>query len=115
MQSKKAASLIESFKHDRVVEFDGELATSMTGIAVSRLSMIAWESMCDCGDFAVTVSDATARDAVDKIGEAGIETTTTGAAGFAALLAISDDEDARTMVGLCADSRVLCIVSERSE
>ena len=115
MQSKKAAALIESFKQDRIVEFDGELATSMTGIAVSHLSMVAWESMRDCGDYAVTVSDAVAKEAVARLGDNGIVTTTTGASGFAALMAIAGDEDMRAKVELNADSRVLCIVSERSE
>lgn len=115
MQSKKAASLLESFRQGEIVEFSGELATSMTGIAVSHLSMVAWESMRECGDFAVTVSDQAARAAVDSLGSIGVITTTTGAAGYAALLSICGDDAARATVGLDAGSRVLCIVSERSE
>ncbi len=61
-------------------------------------SMIAFDSLCRDADIFLTVSDDDAQVATDILGRHGINTTPSGAAGLAGLIALAPNTDSRCLI-----------------
>ena len=83
--------------------------SSMGRLDCKEPSLIALKGLALDADAFVTISEEEAEAAMPMLDGAGLATTTSGGAGLAALLADSGD------LGLTAESRVLCILSEEPE
>jgi diaminopropionate ammonia-lyase len=70
--------------------------------------LIAWEILRGLADCFVTVTDEEALEAVDMLQTVGVETSPSGAAGFAGLVALRGQD----LCGFDANSRVLAFVTE---
>ena len=73
-------------------------------------SHVALEYLAREADAFVTISDVEADAAVAQLGDAGLESSPSGAAGLAALMTCGEAE--RVALGLTGESRVLAVMSE---
>lgn len=101
-----APALTESARAGRLVTTEGPVS-AMGRLDCKTPSMIALAGLLRDADAFVTVSEAEAGHAVARLAAHGIDTTPSGAAGVAALLARSPE--------LPADARVLAVLSEGPE
>ncbi len=74
-------------------------------------SLIALNGLGRDADDFLTVSDAEVSECLPLLARSGLATTASGGAGVAALL----HEDIRSALGIDADARVLCFLSEAAE
>jgi diaminopropionate ammonia-lyase len=106
-----AACLFASAQAGQLATVPHGAPTSMGRLDCYTPSPVAWEILHGLADYFVTVSDAEAEAAVDMLDAAGIETSPSGAAGFAGLLRMRGSAAAAD-AGLDADSRVLVFLTE---
>jgi len=105
VEPEAAPALIESIRAGCAVVTQGPVS-DMGRLDCKEPSLIALKGLAgDADAFALICEEAAAR-AMPVLSEAGLETTTSGGAGLAALL---------EMEPLGADARVLCILSEAPE
>jgi diaminopropionate ammonia-lyase len=86
--------------------------TSMGRLECYAPSLVAWPILQGLASAFVKISDEEVAQAIDRLARWGIETTPSGGAGFAGLLAMLNC-DLREEAGLNSDSRVLVFLSER--
>jgi diaminopropionate ammonia-lyase len=113
----RADCLLRSIEAGRPVAVHGDLETVMAGLACGEVSELAWEILGEGADFALSVGDDWALEAVRVLadpcnGDPAIVAGETGAAGFAALLAALDRQEPRARLGLDRSARVLLLGSE---
>lgn len=101
-----APALIESIRAGRLVETEGPVS-SMGRLDCKTPSMLALADLAHDADKFVTITEAEAALGTDVLAQAGLASTPSGVAGFAALLAGLDD--------IGTQSHVLCILSEGPE
>ena len=104
-EPEAAPALMESIRAGRLVETSGPVSC-MGRLDCKTPSMIALNGLARDADVFATISDADAQLAVDLLAGHGLPTTTSGAAGVAALLAVLD---------LPREAHVLAILSEGPE
>lgn len=101
VEPEAASCLLQSVRSGRLSTGEGPLS-NMGRLDCKEASLIAYESLRSDADYFTTVTDAEAEEAVGKLNDAGIETTPSGAASFAAICKAK----------LTSDSRSLIIVTE---
>jgi diaminopropionate ammonia-lyase len=106
VEPEAAPALLESVRAGHIVTAAGPVS-AMGRLDCKTPSMIALAGLARDADHFVTVSEAEAAAAVERLAAAGIGTTPSGAAGVAALLA--------GRPALPPDARVLVILSEGPE
>ena len=111
VEPEAAPAIMESVGAGHVVKVSGPVS-SMGRLDCKEPSLIALKGLARDADCFVTISEEEAARAMPVLAEAGLATTPSGGAGIAALLASGPFHDA---LGLNADSRVLCILSEGPE
>jgi diaminopropionate ammonia-lyase len=111
VEPDRAPCLTESIRVGRAVRADGP-ASNMGRLDAKEPSHLALISLARDADLFVTISDEEALDTVRFLGEHGIATTPSGAAGVAGLQHVGRD---RQEMFLDGSSRVLTIVSEGPE
>jgi diaminopropionate ammonia-lyase len=92
-----AACLMESVKAERLVRSAGP-ASNMGRLDCKDASLLAFEALREMADVFVTISDAEAAAAAERLAQAGLPTTPSGAAAFAALPLLDLPEDAACLV-----------------
>jgi diaminopropionate ammonia-lyase family len=116
VQSEEADCILQSIRRGTPVPVPGPHNTMMGGIACGEVSSIAWAAIRHTLDFAVSIDDLAAREALIQLSSATddthLEIGETGVAGLAALIAICRDRDAARRIGLDATSIVLCFITE---
>jgi diaminopropionate ammonia-lyase len=114
VEPEDAACLLASARARAPVRLQGALGTAMTCLACGTPSTLAFDILSSAADAFVAVPDAAAEEGVRRLGSgrSRIATTPSGAAGVGALLAAAASPEARERLGLTADSRVACIVTE---
>ncbi|WP_372614893.1 pyridoxal-phosphate dependent enzyme [Aquicoccus sp.] len=100
-----APALTESVRAGRAVVTAGPVS-AMGRLDCKEPSLIALKGLARDADTFVTISEEQAAAAMPQLAGAGLETTPSGGAGLAALLAMDP---------LGPDARVLCILSEAAE
>lgn len=104
VEPEAAPALIDSIKAGHVVDTDGPVS-NMGRLDCKTPSLIALKGLARDADTFVTIRDAQADAVLPQLAAQGLATTQSGAAGLAAL----------GEMGLKADARVLCILSEEAE
>ena len=105
VEPEAAPALLESARAGAVVETTGPVS-AMGRLDCKVPSMIALRGLARDADTFATITEKEARDGVAKLASYGLETTPSGGAGLAALLA---------GLSLPSDARVMAILSEGPE
>ncbi len=113
-----AACLLQSVAARRIVSVPGPHTSIMAGLNCGRPSLIAWPAVSRGIDVLVAVDDEPAREAMRLMALSGIVSGETGASGLGGLLELlrggesPGHEEARRVLGVGPDSRVLIFSSE---
>lgn len=105
-----ALALKASIEAGKSVYTEGPVS-NMGRLDCKEPSLIAFRGLARDANYFLTVSDEVADLATQKLSEVGIDTTPSGAGGFAALFS----GDQLEVLNLDQDSTVLCIISEGAE
>jgi diaminopropionate ammonia-lyase len=119
-EPSRAACLLESAAAGQPTVVGGNLETIMDGLSCGEVSRAGWPAIAATVDAYVAIDDEWAVEAMRMLtaspyGDATMETGASGAAGLAALLALTRDpllDDVRRASGLSATSRVLVFNTE---
>ncbi|WP_102109030.1 pyridoxal-phosphate dependent enzyme [Oceaniglobus roseus] len=113
-----APALIESVRAGRPVVSEGG-ESAMGRLDCKEPSLIALAGLARDADSFLTITEEEAAAALPVLAAAGFETSASGGAGLAALMALAEHADAdsdrarvRELLGLGPRSRALCILSE---
>lgn len=101
-----AAALTDSVRAGELVTTEGPVS-SMGRLDCKTPSMVALSALARDADYFVTISEAEARAGVARLADHGFDTTPSGGAGLAALIA--------GLEGMGTDARVLAFMSEGPE
>lgn len=117
VEPEQADCLLQSARHGRTSATTGSTDSLMAGLACGEASPLAWRFLEHAVDHFMTISDASAAQAMRTFadGEAGdvpIVSGESGAAGLAALVKLASDPVLAGEVGLDGRSRVLLINTE---
>jgi len=117
VEPDQAGCWYASIKAGHSVIVDGDIDSLMAGLSCGEISPLAWQILATGASAAMTIPDAAAMDAMrvladGKAGDRPIVGGESGVAGLAGLLLAAGDDDARAMLGLDENSRVIVIGSE---
>jgi diaminopropionate ammonia-lyase len=112
VEPRTAACLKESARAGAPVTIALDGRTAMGRLECRSPSLAAWPVLAGLAKAFVAIDEAEAAAAVGQLAAAGLATSPSGAAGFAALRAAAADPQARRVLGLAADSRVVVVISE---
>jgi diaminopropionate ammonia-lyase len=113
----QADSPLRSVAAGNRVPAEGNLTTVMDGLSVAQISTLAWPMLDGGAAATVTISDSIAIEALRILAhpvppDPVVELGETGVAAFAGLLAASAEPQARKLLGLDHESRVIAIGCE---
>lgn len=106
----EAACVLASLEQGAPVVMPGPHRSRMEGLNCGEVSLVAWPILRDRVDAAIALSDDTLAEAERLLRADGLDPGPCGAAGIAALLALS--ADGRAALGLDDGSVVLTVVTE---
>lgn len=109
VEPTRAACMLASVEAGRVVQLPGPHTSIMAGLNCGAPSLLAWPIVSRSMDAFVAVGDEWSRRAMRSLARSKIVSGETGAAGLAGLMALldGDDKDARRLLGIDEDTRVL--------
>ncbi|MEH6545818.1 MAG: diaminopropionate ammonia-lyase [Sneathiella sp.] len=97
VEPEAASCLLQSVRAGRMSTGEGPLS-NMGRLDCKEASLIAYEALRADADYFTTVTDPEAEEAVRKLGDAGIQTTPSGAASFAAICNAKLTTDSRSLI-----------------
>jgi len=114
---ENAACWWESFKSGSPTAIEGDLETVMAGLACGEVSILAWTILKPGADAVMTISDEAAKTCMRLLanstyGDAPLVAGESAVAGLSGLLAAAGDEEARKVLGLTGESRILLFGTE---
>ena len=112
VEPEAAPALHGSISAGKAVETSGPVS-EMGRLDCKMPSLIALKGLARDADAYALISEAEGQAGADQAQAAGLASTPSGAAGLAALCALSPDQ--RAALGLDGEARVLCILSEGPE
>jgi len=114
VEPEKADCLLRSAMAGRPTPAQGPLDTIMGGLACGEASPLAWRVLDRGADAFVTIDDDAAIDCIaeGRFGDEPVVAGESAVAGLAGLLMACVDGNAREVLGLRADSRVLVFGTE---
>ncbi|MBV9335577.1 MAG: diaminopropionate ammonia-lyase [Solirubrobacterales bacterium] len=115
VEPTSAACVLESVAAGRIVTLEHPQTSIMAGLNCATPSLIAWPLVSGGIDLYLAVPDSLIAEATRVLAGDGIVAGECGAAGLAAMIALSDDPElaeARGMLGLGETSRMLLICTE---
>ncbi|MEV8468450.1 diaminopropionate ammonia-lyase [Fluviibacterium sp. DFM31] len=112
-----SACFLESFRAGKPAVVEGDLDTLMAGLACGEVSALAWAVLEDHADAVMAVTDAAAVAAMKHLafptgGDPAVVAGESAVAGLAGLLALAEDAEARRLLHLGPDARVLLFGTE---
>jgi diaminopropionate ammonia-lyase len=115
-----AACLLESARAGKPVSLRGPFATIMAGLRCGKVSSVGWSTIAGAVDAFVSIDDEQCTEAMRILahpvnGDPLVIAGASGACGFAALLAILQEESLRAVreaSGISVRSRILIINTE---
>ncbi|WP_290496340.1 diaminopropionate ammonia-lyase [Hyphomonas sp. UBA4494] len=113
VEPENAACLMESMRNDRMTRVPAP-GTNMGRLDCAEPSLLAYEILKETADSFVTVSDQSAAAAAQTLTSAGVATTPSGAAGFAALNELASHPQEKQMTGLDEAAHCLVFATETS-
>jgi diaminopropionate ammonia-lyase len=113
----QSACWLASIRAGQPTAVDGDLDTLMAGLACGEVSALAWEILNDHADAVMALTDESAVAAMKRLAHPGagdppIVAGESAVAGLAGLTAALADPEARAMLGLDAQSRVVLFGTE---
>jgi len=117
VEPEQANCLQKSAMAGEMVIVDGKLETLMAGLACGEVSLLAWHILETGADDFLTLPEQVVPVTMRLLAKGrgsdpAIEAGESAVAGAGALLAVSDDREARTALGLSAESSVLVFGTE---
>lgn len=117
VEPHSAGCWYESFKAGREVVVEGDLDSLMAGLACGEISPHAWPILKRGANAAMTIPDKAAADTMKllSIGEGGdppVVGGESGVAGLAGLILAAQSSEARSLMRLDGESRVVVVGSE---
>jgi diaminopropionate ammonia-lyase len=107
VEPQAAPALMESIRAGRCVDTTGPVS-SMGRLDCKTPSHLALKYLAVEADYFLTIGDQLVENAVDELNRHGVESSPSGAAGYAALANVSVPGE----MGLDQSSRVVCFISE---
>jgi len=112
-----SACWFESLKAGQPVALAGDLDSLMGGLCCGEVSRLAWKILKPGADAVMKVSDEAAAQtmcllAESPYGDAALVAGESGVAGLAGLLAVAGDEQARQLLGLDENARIMVFGTE---
>ncbi|WDI30876.1 diaminopropionate ammonia-lyase [Hyphococcus flavus] len=111
VEPEKAACILASVEANKLTTIHAP-GTNMGRLDCAEPSMLAFEVLKSTADAFITITDQEADAAVSALAQDDLETTPSGAAGYAGLAAVTRAPELRKTLGLDHNARCLCIVSE---
>jgi diaminopropionate ammonia-lyase len=112
VEPARADCLFQSVSAGRLVSVPGPHDSIMAGLNCGRPSLVAWPILYRSMDVLVAVEDEPAREAMRLTARTGIVAGESGAAGLGGLLQLLRSGEARRLLGVNEDSRVLVFNTE---
>jgi diaminopropionate ammonia-lyase len=112
VEPKTAGCVAQALAVGRPERIAGDLRTSAEMLSCGLASAPALAVLLRHKAHSVLIDEAALHDAVALLAAAGLDTTPSGGAGLAGLMAVTADETLRVAHELSRDSRVLIIVTE---
>ncbi|HMB48865.1 MAG TPA: diaminopropionate ammonia-lyase [Afifellaceae bacterium] len=114
---ERSACWLDSFRAGRPTVVEGDLDTLMAGLACGEVSALAWEILRDHADAAMAVPDEAAVELMRKLadpadGDPPVVAGESAVAGLAGLMAAMGDAQARSLLDLGPQSRILVFGTE---
>jgi diaminopropionate ammonia-lyase len=110
VEPESADCLFQSVSAGRLVSVPGPHDSIMAGLNCGRPSLVAWPILSRTIDLLVAVDDEPAREAMRLAARTGVVAGETGAAGLGGLLRLlrpGEDEEARRLLEINENTRVL--------
>jgi diaminopropionate ammonia-lyase len=107
-----AACVTASLAADERVSVDTSIPTIMAGLNCGSVSTIAWPAIRHGLDAGVGVTDDQAREAMERLGQLGVNAGPCGAASLAGVRIALADADRRAALGVTGDSVVVLLSTE---
>jgi diaminopropionate ammonia-lyase len=110
VEPESADCLFQSVSAGRLVSVPGPHDSIMAGLNCGRPSLVAWPILSRTIDLLVAVDDEPAREAMRLAARTGVVAGETGAAGLGGLLRLlrpGEDEEARRLLDINENTRVL--------
>ncbi|MCA0044871.1 diaminopropionate ammonia-lyase [Celeribacter litoreus] len=113
----QSACFLASMRAGKPTPVEGDLDTLMAGLACGEVSALAWEILDDHADAVLALTDDAAVDAMRLMarplaGDPAIVAGESAVAGLAGLIAVLKDDEAKGLLGLGPDSRVVLFGTE---
>ena len=115
VEPARADCLFQSISAGKLVSVPGPHDSIMAGLNCGRVSLVAWPILYRSMDVLVAAEDEPAREAMRLAARAGIVAGESGAAGLGGLLQLlhhGESREARLLLGVNEDTRVLVFNSE---
>lgn len=117
VEPESADCLLQSARFGRAVRIDGSLVTVMAGLSCGEPSLLAWKVLQPCVDAFLAIGDQQAIAAMRHLargthGDPALVAGESGAAGHAALCAVSASAEHCAALGIDWQSRVLLFGTE---
>ena len=112
VEPARADCLFQSVSAGRLVSVPGPHDSIMAGLNCGRPSLVAWPILYRSMDVLVAADDEPAREAMRLAARAGIVSGESGAAGLGGLLQLLRSGEARRLLGVNEDTRVLAFNTE---
>ncbi|HKD47434.1 MAG TPA: diaminopropionate ammonia-lyase [Rhizomicrobium sp.] len=106
--------LMESARHNRETRTESAGSTNLNRLDCPTPSSTTWPVLRALAEVFVGVDNDTAAEAARLLGQQGLATTPTGAAGLAGVLALSREKGAYETLALDRASRVLIVLTEQA-
>ncbi len=111
VEPSDAACVLESLRARKLVDVPGPHRSMMAGLNCGQTSLLAFPVLQSGIDYALSIDDESAAQAMRLLAAANLEAGETGAASLAGALGILD-RGSRATVGLDASATVLCFITE---
>jgi diaminopropionate ammonia-lyase len=107
-----AACVLASLAAGERISVDTSIPTIMAGLNCGSVSTIAWPDIRHGLDAGVGVTDEQAREAMERLGELGVNAGPCGAASLAGVRVALADADRRAALGVAGNSVVVLLSTE---
>jgi diaminopropionate ammonia-lyase len=114
VEAANVPCLMESARTGRFTRATNGETTILNRLDCPTPSSTTWPILRALAQCYAAVDDATATAAVQRLAEAGLATTPTGAAGLAGLMALKRAPDGFAHLGLTRDSKAMIVITEQA-
>ena len=114
VEAANVPCLMESARTGRFTRVATGGATILSRLDCPTPSSTTWPILGALARCYAAVDDAIATEAMGRLGDAGLATTPTGAAGLAGLMALKREPDGFSRLDLSHDSKVMIVITEQA-